>query len=401
MKRTLIPVGPFHPIMEEPEFFQLYVEGETVVDADVRLSYNHRGMEKRCESLTFDQIPYLLARICGICSASHPMASTLAMEDLCGIEAPPRAQYIRTIICELERVHSHLLWVGLAGHFIGYNTVFMWAWRYREPVLDLCEKITGNRNHYENFKLGGCRRDIPDDAIPEILERLDEVEKITLMLTNAVLDDPVLGARLKKIGILTEEDGRAYCVTGPTARGSNIPIDVRADEPYAAYGWVEWDVISQPECDVFAKAVVRLLETFESIKTIRACLEKMEPGEICNEPREIPEGEGIGHAEAPRGETFHYVRSDGTNYPIRYKARAPTFVNLPSFKACVIGQQLCDAMLTVAAMDPCYSCTERMALVDRRGDVEGFITRKQLIRLSQEKTARLIKRHNLKSPAWR
>jgi len=386
--------------MEEPEFFQLYVEGERVVDVDVRLSYNHRGMEKRCETLTYDQIPLLLARICGICSASHPMACANALEDLCGVDVPPRAQYIRSIICELERVHSHMLWVGLAGHFIGYNTVFMWAWRYREPVLDLCEKITGNRNHYENFKLGGCRRDIPQDAVPEILKAVDDVEKPLTMLANAVLDDPVLSVRLRGIGILSEEDGRRYCVTGPTARGSNIPIDVRRDEPYGAYDWVDWDVVVQPQGDVFAKAVVRLLETYEAIKIVRQCLEKMQPGEIDNEPRTIPEGEGIGHAEAPRGETFHYVRSDGTNYPIRYKARAPTFVNLPSFKPQVIGGELADAMLTVAAMDPCYSCTERVAVVDRRRNIEGVLTMKDLLRFSHEKTARLIKRHNLKSPAW-
>jgi len=386
--------------MEEPEFFQLFVEGERVVDVDVRLSYNHRGMEKRCETLTYDQIPLLLARICGICSASHPMACASALEDLCGIEAPPRAQYIRSIICELERIHSHLLWVGLAGHFIGYNTVFMWAWRYREPVLDLCEKITGNRNHYENFKLGGCRRDIPQEAIPEILECVNAVEKPLTMLTKAVLDDPVLGVRLKGIGILSETDGRRYCVTGPTARGSNLPIDVRRDEPYAAYDWVKWDVITQPQGDVFAKAVVRLLETYESIKIIRQCLEKMEPGEIDNEPRSIPEGEGIGHAEAPRGETFHYVRSDGTNYPIRYKCRAPTFVNLPSFKATVVGAELADAMLIVAAMDPCYSCTERMAVVDRRRHTEGVLTMKDLLRMSHERTARLIQRHGIRSAQW-
>jgi len=358
-------------------------------------------MEKRCETLTYDQIPLLLARICGICSASHPMACASALEDLCDCDVPPRAQLIRTIVCELERIHSHLLWVGLAGHFIGYNTVFMWAWRYREPVLDLCEKITGSRNHYENFKLGGCRRDIPAESIPEIHTMLDGVEKATTMLTNAVLDDPVLAVRLKGIGILTEEVGRSYCVTGPTARGSNIPIDVRADEPYAAYDWIDWDVVHQPECDVFAKAVVRLLETLEAVKIIRRCLDKMEPGEIDNEPRSIPEGEGIGRAEAPRGETFHYVRSDGTNSPIRYKARAPTFVNLPSFKPAVVGGELADAMLTVAAMDPCYSCTERMALVDRKRHLEGVLSQKDLMRFSHEKTARLIKYHNVKSPAWR
>jgi len=360
-------------------------------------------MEKRCESLTYDQIPFLLARVCGICSASHPMACANALEDLCGVEVPPRAQYIRAIICELERIHSHMLWAGLAGHFIGYNTVFMWAWRYREPILDICEKVTGNRNHYENFKLGGCRRDIPQEAIPEILQAVNDVEAPLKMLLGAVQDDPVLGVRTRGIGILSTEDARRYCVTGPTARHSNVPIDVRRDEPYAAYDWVDWDVITMDTCDVFAQVAVRLLECLEAVRIIRQCLQKMEattPGEIDNEPRTIPEGEGIGHAEAPRGETFHYVRSDGTNYPIRYKVRAPTYVNLPSFKAQVIGAELADAMLIVAAMDPCYSCTERMAVVDRRRGIEGHLTKKDLLRLSHEKTARLIKLHGLKSPAW-
>ncbi len=388
MKRTIVPIGPFHPILEEPEFFTLEVEGEKVVDADVRISYNHRGIEKISEGMTYDQVPFLVARVCGICSACHPFAYVTAAEDLLGIEAPERAAYIRTIVAELERIHSHLLWVGLAGHFVGYNTVFMWAWRYREPVLDICELVTGNRNHYDIYCVGGVRRDISEKDFPAILKMCDDVEGPAKMLTDAVLDDPVLHARLKGIGILSEEDGRRYGITGPTARGSNIPIDVRKDEPYAAYDKVSWSKIVQPECDVFAKAVVRLLEIFESVKIIRGCIEKMKPGPIQTEVREIREGEGIGHCEAPRGEVFHYVRSNGTNMPFRHKIRAPTYVNLPSFKACVIGQQLADAMLVVAAMDPCYSCTERVAVVDwKTGD--RLLDGRALIKMSQEKTERL------------
>jgi len=390
MKRTIVPIGPFHPIQEEPEFFQLTVEGETVVDADVRLSYNHRGIERLCQDLTYDQIPFLLARICGICSASHPMAFCQAGEDLIGVEVPPRGQFLRTIICELERIHSHLLWVGLAGHFIGYNTVFMWAWKYREPILELFEQLLGNRNHYENFCIGGCRRDIPQDKLPLISKALDDVEGPVEMLTKAVLDDPVLKVRLGGIGILTEEQARRYCTTGPTARGSGVNIDVRHDEPYAAYDQIDWQVHVQPAGDVLAKAVVRLLETMESIQIARACIERIEPGAFRAEVREVPEGEGIGHAEAPRGETFHYVCSDGTNYPIRYKVRAPTYVNLPSFRASVIGQELADAMLTVAAMDPCYSCTERMAVVrPRRGEQREIIDQKTLLKMSWDKTERI------------
>jgi len=161
-KRTIIPIGPYHPLQEEAEFFQLYVEGEKVVDMDVRISYNHRGIEGISETMHFDQVTFLVERICGICSASHPLAYIQAVEDLAGVEVPERALYLRTIINELERIHSHVLWAGLAGHFIGYNTVWMWAWRYREPVLDLLEEISGSRINYANAKIGGCRRDIPN-----------------------------------------------------------------------------------------------------------------------------------------------------------------------------------------------------------------------------------------------
>ena len=393
INKPILAVGPFHPLQEEMEFFQLTVDGETVTDIDVRISYNHRGMEKIAETLQFDQIPFLVSRICGICSASHPLAYVQAVEELAGIEPPERALYVRTIINELERIHSHLLWVGLGGHFIGYDTVFMWAWKYREPVLDLLEEITGNRNNYGNVRVGGCREDIPDELIPKILKELDQIEKKTDMLTKAVLDDPVIHARLKGVGILKKEDAIKYAVTGPTARGSGIAIDVRRDDPYAAYGLVDWNVISDPGCDVFAKAVVRLLETFESIKIVRQALNKLPKGPIAIEVKEIPPGEGCGRAEAPRGETFHYVRSDGGNRPVRHKMRAPSYVNVPSFKASCIGQQIADVTLTLAAVDPCYSCTERLAVVDSHSNI--IHDYEALLRMSREKTARIKKEYSL------
>jgi NADH-quinone oxidoreductase subunit D len=390
VKKPVLAVGPFHPLQEEMEFFQLTVDGEIVTDIDVRLSYNHRGIERISESLQFDQIPFLVSRICGICSATHPLAYVQAVEELAGIKPPERALYVRTVINELERIHSHLLWVGLGGHFIGYDTVFMWAWKYREPVLDLLEKITGNRNNYGNVKVGGCREDIPNELIPKILKELDEIEKKTEMLTKAVLDDPVLHARLKGVGILKKEDAIKYAVTGPTARGgSDVAIDVRHDDPYAAYGALDWNVIAQPEGDVFAKAVVRLLETFESIKMVREALKKLPDGPVTVEVKEIPAGEGCGHAEAPRGETFHYVRSDGGNRPVRHKARAPSYVNVPSFRASCIGQHIADVTLTLAAVDPCYSCTERLAVVDGHGNITHDYD--ALLKLGREKTERIKK----------
>jgi len=389
LSKPVLPVGPFHPLQEEMEFFQLTVDGEIVTDIDVRISYNHRGIEKISETLQFDQVPFLVSRVCGICSASHPLAYINAVEELAGVTAPDRAQYVRVIINELERIHSHLLWVGLAGHFIGYDTVFMWSWKYREPVLDLLEEITGNRNNYGNVKVGGCREDIPNEIKPKILKEMDKLEKKTDMLTKAVLDDPVIHARLKGVGTLNKEDAIKYAVAGPTARGSGLAIDVRRDNPYAAYADLDWKVIVQPEGDVFAKAVVRLLEVLEAIKITRQAVKKLPDGPIAVEVKEIPPGEACGRAEAPRGETFHYVRSDGGNRPIRHKIRAPSYVNVPSFRASCIGQHIPDVTITLAAVDPCYSCTERLAVVDGHNKV--LHDYEALLKLSREKTARIKK----------
>jgi len=382
----LITVGPFHPLQEEPELYRLWVDGEIVVDMDLRLGCNHRGIEELSTLKTFDQVPYLVERVCGICSASHPLAYVQAVEDLCGIQVPERALFLRTIINELERIHSHLLWVGLAGHFIGYNTVFMWAWRYREPVMEILEKVTGSRVHYANARVGGVRRDIPDEMFGQIQKAVDAVLGPTEMLTNAVLDDPVLHARLKGVGVLTKEDARKWCVTGPTARGSGLAIDVRRDDPYAAYDRIEWNVIVADEGDVFAKAKVRLLETLESVRIVKTALRACPAGDIAVPVENIPPGEACGRVEAPRGETFHYIRSDGGDKPVRHKIRAPSFVNVPSFRATCIGQHIADVLITLAAVDPCYSCTERAVAVFDAGRKGRRVGADELLRLSRERT---------------
>ena len=364
-RQSIIPVGPYHPLQEEPELFKLYCDGEIVKDVKWETGYNHRGIEKLSEKKSYDEVFFLVERICGICSTSHPFAFANAAEEIAGVEIPDRAKYIRSIIGELERIHSHLLWVGLAGHFLGYNTVFMWAWKYREPVLDLFEMITGNRNSYAMFKVGGVRRDIEASRIPAIKEVLDLVKKKTDLLTGAVMDDPVIHARTKGVGILTEQDIRDFAAVGPTARASGVDIDVRRDDPYAAYPLVDWKVITAKAGDVFAKAEVRLLEMYQSISIIEQCregLKKPGEGETEVKVKQIPEGFGTGHAEAPRGEVYHFVLSDGTNSPARHKIRAPSYTNIATFKKSCIGQSISDATISLAAVDPCYCCTERLAV---------------------------------------
>jgi NADH-quinone oxidoreductase subunit D len=387
--KTLIPIGPYHPLQEEAEFFQLYCEGETVVDMDVRISYNHRGIEGVSMNRTWDQVPYAVERVCGICSASHPLAYVQAVEEIAQVEVPERALYVRTIINELERIHSHLLWFGLAGHFIGYNTVFMWAWRYREPCLDALEMCTGSRINYANHTVGGSRKDLTPETVKFIGEKLDEMDGPLEMFITTALEDPVLSLRLKDVGVLTEEDARTLGACGPTARASNVPIDVRRDDPYAVYDRLDWDVITCPNGDVFDKVVVRLLEVKEAIRILRQALRDLPDGPIQADVKEVPPGEGVGHVEAPRGETFHFVKSDGGPGPERHKIRAPSYNNVPTFRASCINQPIADVTITLASIDPCYSCTERMLVVRDADTGEETMTFSDLVRLSREKTEQI------------
>ena len=389
--KVIVPIGPYHPLQEEPEFFKLYVEGEKVVDIDIIIGYNHRGIEELAEHKHYDQVAFLVERICGICSSSHPYAFVLAVEDLLGGEAkvvPERAIYIRTIVDELQRIHSHLLWLGLAGHFIGYNTVWMWAWKYREPILDCFEMITGNRNSYAVMKIGGVRRDIKDEDIPILKKVLSEFVPGIDMFKGAVMDDPVIQARLKNVGILTRQQAIDWCVVGPTARGAGVNIDIRRDEPYGAYSRLDWNVIIERGGDVFSQTVVRILELYESVRIIRQALDKMPKGEIDSDVKDIPAGEGIGRVEAPRGECFHYIKSDGTNRPVRHKIRAPSFMNVASDKVSAVGGTISDAAITLAAVDPCYCCTERVAVINKSTD-KKILNGWDLIKLSQEKTNKI------------
>lgn len=399
-KKTLIPIGPYHPLQEEPELFKLYCDGEIVKDIQWVTGYNHRSIEKLSESKTYEQVFFLVERICGICSTSHPFAFANAVEEIVGIEPTNRAKYIRSIIGELERIHSHLLWVGLAGHFLGYNTVFMWAWKYREPVLDLFEMISGNRNSYAMFTVGGVRRDIENNKISAIRKVMGDVKKKTDLLAGAVMDDPVIHARTKGVGVLTRQDVIDYAAVGPTARASGVAIDVRKDDPYAAYPLVNWKVITAEAGDVFAKAEVRLLEIYESISIIEQCLiglEKEKEGDITVKVKEIPEGMGHGRAEAPRGEVFHFVLSDGSNSPARHKIRAPSYVNIATFKKSCIGQTIADATISLAAVDPCYCCTERLAAVYDLSSGKKIMNAYELINKSISGSRELMKKHQKKT----
>jgi NADH-quinone oxidoreductase subunit D len=398
-KKTIIPIGPCHPLQEEPEFFKLHVDGEKVIGIDIELGYNHRGMEKISEGKTFEQTVFLVERICGICSTSHPIACVQAVENCGSITVPPRALYIRSIIGEMERLHSHLLWLGLAGHFLGFNTVWMWVWRYREDLLNMFEYITGNRNHYSMMKPGGVRRDIKNEDVPALVKTIAGLRKPLDLFRAVVMEDPLLQARTKGVGCLTKQDVIDFCAVGPVARSSGLDIDVRRDHPHAAYGMVDFKVITTKNGDVFDKVVVRILEMFQSISIIEQCCKALPstPGPVDSNPKEVVPGEGIGHYEAPRGEVVHYIRSDGTNRPARHKVRAPSYVNVATNAKAVLGQSIADATIILGAVDPCYCCTERMAAIDA-GTGAKLLDAKELLRLSRQKTEDLKRQMGVEGP---
>jgi Ni,Fe-hydrogenase III large subunit/Ni,Fe-hydrogenase III component G len=385
---SVVPLGPFFPVLEEPSYWRMFVEGETIVGCDTRLFYNHRGIEKLGDSvLTYGQIPYLAERICGICGFIHSSCYCQAVEKAAGIEAPRRARYVRTILLELERIHSHLLWLGIAGHIIGFETVLMQTWRIREPVMWLCEEISGNRKTYGMNTVGGLSRDLSNEAKPKLLETLAQVEKETIAVRNAIVGDSTLQARTKGVGVLTSEWAKKICAVGPPARASAVAIDARIDHPYAAYDELPPRIATEEAGDVWARVLVRVSELLDSIRLVREGLAGLPEGPICAEIKEaIPPGRvGVSVVEAPRGEAVHFVLTGGDNRPYRWRVRAPSYPNLQALPAMVLDGNIADVPITLGSLDPCFSCTERLETVDRRTHEVRVYSHAELLEISRKR----------------
>lgn len=371
MSTFVLPVGPQHPALKEPTSFRFLVDGETVVDADLRLGYNHRGIEKGCEDRTYVQCAYILERVCGICSNAHMTAFVQGVERILALEVPKRGLYIRCLMGELERVHSHLLWLGVAGHEVGFDTFFMYTWRDREIVQDMLEIISGNRVNYGMQTPGGVRRDLDEGQIKKCLEGLKTLTERTVYYLNLGATEPTLVARIAGVGILPKAKALELNAAGPTARASGVEMDVRKDAPYAGFELdIPFHLVTDPGSDVLARVVVRAKELLESYKIAEFILRNLPAGEIrAKAPRKVPEGEVVSRVEAQRGECIHYIRSNGTDKPDRVKVRAPTLANWPATLYMLRGGYVADIPIVMAAIDPCLSCTDRMAVVTdvRRG----------------------------------
>ena len=398
-----IPIGPVHPSLKEPMTFNFEIYGERIKDVYLAPGDNHRGIEFMGMQRNPIQIIYLAERICGICSASHPFAFCKAVENAAGIEVPERAQYIRVIIAELERIHSHILWAGVAAHELGFDSVLYLSWRAREEVLDLLEYLTGNRINYGIFMIGGVRRDITKDQIPRVRKTLEYYKDIYGKIEDVFLNDPTIALRTKNVGILTKEDTLSLCAVGPTARASGIKKDVRQDQPYSAYADLEVKAITPDVLtgtingDVYDRIIVRLLEVVQSIQIIEQCLENMPSGEIIAEKKLVKllnqlkkaKGEGTGRHEAPRGECIHYVKLNEAEVPEVWKARAPTYNNLMSWVPMLLGEQIADIPIVIASTDPCIACMDRVTILNKDNGQKSILTKKDLHELSVQKTRRI------------
>jgi NADH-quinone oxidoreductase subunit D len=303
---------------------------------------------------------YLIERICGICSHSHSTTFVQAVEEIAGLTIPPRAGYIRTIVGELERIHSHLLWLGVAGHEIGFDTLLMYTWNDREIVMDLLAELTGNRVNYGINTIGGVRRDITTSETDEVLKGVKKLEERAKYYIALAKEEMMLIKRLSGVGVLSRDDALRLGAVGPTARASNVARDVRKDDPYAAYAELDFKVTTDDHNDIYGRTLVRLGELLEAFRLIRTAIERLPEGPIAvKAPRKIPAGEAVSRYEAPRGEDVHYVKSNGTDKPERVKVRAPTLANIQTVAFMLEDRYLADLPIVVAAIDPCISCTDR------------------------------------------
>jgi len=360
MSTFTIPVGPQHPLLKEPISFSLDITGERVEGAKVNIGYVHRGLERLCEQRTWSQNVALVECVCGICSHAHTTAYCQAVEALGEIEIPWRAAYMRVLLCELERIHSHLLWLGVLAEAIGFTVIFMYAWRERETILDILEEISGGRVAHGANVIGGVRTDISAAQAHLFSSRLREFNRQTSLFRDLIERDRSFHRRTEKLGVMDLNTVHRFGVVGPSARASGCELDLRLAQPYAAYPRLSFAIVKENEGDVWSRAHVRLLEIIESVALCQQVLQGLPEGALAVEaPRRMPPGEAVARVEAPRGELLYYVQSEGGPRPTRVKIRTPSLPALLALEQTLPGLAIADIASVVAAADLCVSCADR------------------------------------------
>ena len=404
-KTYRIPIGPVHVGLKEPVTTWLDVDGERIVKATVRPGSIHRGIEWMARERNPIQVIYLAERICGICSFTHIVAFLRAVEDAAKIEVPIRAQYIRSLVLELERIHSHILWAGVACYTFGYDSAFNLGMLLREKVMDVLEALTGNRVNYGVGTVGGVRRDLTPKAAKAVREMIEFYRREFQAFLDVVTEDPIAKARMRNVGVLSAEDAVRYCALGPTARGSGLRVDLRYSSPYEAYGdlgvtpLVPQDYNGEVFGDVYDRFFVRVMEVVQSLDLLEKIVDGIPEGPITWEPKlpkvlaalKAADGIGWGIIEGPRGDDTHIVKlTRGEENVTWWKVRAPTYSNAVSWPLMIKDQEIADAPLIINSIDPCISCMERVLVSDGRIGRSEIVTKAQLIEKCREKTRKVM-----------
>ena len=393
VETTVVPLGPLHVTSDEPGHFRLFVDGEDIIDADYRMFYVHRGMEKLAETrMGYNEVPFLADRVCGICGYAHSVAYATSVENALGIQVPARGQAIRAILLETERLHSHLLNLGLVCHFTGFDSGFMRFFRVREKAMTLAEMLTGARKTYAMNLIGGVRRDILGEQKLSTLKLIGELKNEVKRLIDILISTPNFGGRVTGVGRLDPQIARDYSPVGPVVRGSGHRRDTRADHPFAGYKLVETPINVQAGCDILSRTLVRVAEFYDSIALIEGLLDNTPSGPILTEDfTYVPHRFAVGYTEAPRGEDVHWSMTGDNQKLYRWRCRASTYNNWPVLRYMLRGNTISDAPLIVGSIDPCYSCTDRVTIVDVKKARSKTISYKEMERYCRDRTDSPVK----------
>lgn len=379
--QMVLNLGPQHPATHGVLRCALQLDGEHIQKCLLDLGYLHRGVEKIAEHKTYQEFMPYTDRMDYLSPYSSNVGLCLAVEKLCGIDVPPRAQYLRTIACELARISAHLLWMGTMVMDAGAISMFMWTFRERENIYNLFDKFAGVRFTVSHSRIGGLQFDVEDDTLRGIQNFLKNFKKERKGWKKMLAKNAIFLRRVDGVGYISKEDAISYGLTGPVIRGSGIPHDMRTFEPYLAYNDVDWDVVIRDEGDCLARYYVRLDEMEQSIRIIEQCIAKLPKGDIRADDAKAtypskeeiyysmeglihdfmmtdmgvcppPGVEAYSAIEAPKGELGFHLMSDGTGSPFRCKINSPSFKNLQGLEKIMEGAMIADTVVLIGSIDP-------------------------------------------------
>ena len=350
----MLNMGPQHPATHGVFRMVLTVDGERVADVTPHIGYLHRGSEKLAENESYGQVVTLFDRLDYVSNLNNELIFCRAAERLMGVEPPERAQYIRTILAELNRLASHLLFLGTYAIDLGGMTPIMYGFRERERIQNLFESVTGARMMHNFIRIGGVKEDVPPGFAPRVRALLDDVERGVEEIDRLLTFNEVFLARTRGVGVIDAPTAVSCGLTGPSLRASGVAYDVRKDYPYEAYPYLSYIVPIGENGDCWDRYYMRVLECRESASMVRQCLDQMEDGPVTAQMRRIarpPKGEVYAHGENPRGDIGVFLVSDGTDKPYRVKVRAPSFCNLVALRPMMRNAYIADAVAILGSLD--------------------------------------------------